>query len=131
MTKGLAIGLTLVVALDTAGQLIWKEAVIHLPADAEGWYLVSAVFMQPWFWLVAAIFLLQLLNWLHVLEGADLSFALPITSLSYVTVAYFSHLWFAEPFGLTKVVGIVCVLVGVGMIGSGNPQQNSHSQEKR
>ncbi|MBF0183789.1 MAG: hypothetical protein HQM06_05270 [Magnetococcales bacterium] len=122
MTRRLALGLALVVSLDTAGQLLWKEAVNRLPEGSDGWQLLQAALTQPWFALVGAIFLLQLINWLQVLQGADLSFALPITSLSYVTVAFCSHQLYAEPIGLYKSLGIVFVLIGVGLIGSGTPQ---------
>ncbi|MBF0421772.1 MAG: hypothetical protein HQL73_02145 [Magnetococcales bacterium] len=122
MTRKLAMGLILVVVLDTLGQLLWKWTAARLPEWQSGWQMTSAILEQPWFLVVAAVFLFQLFNWLKVLEGADLSFALPITSLSYVTVAFFSNRMFDEPIGASKIVGIACVLAGVGWIGMGKPQ---------
>ncbi len=122
--RKLAIGLGLVVVLDTAGQLLWKFAVGNLPDWQSPWQAVDTILHQPLFLLVVGVLLLQLFNWLEVLEKSDLSFALPITSLSYVTVAGLSHLWLGEPLGTAKVVGIACVLAGVALIGSGEPQQN-------
>ena len=69
--------------------------------------------------IVAVIFLLQLFNWLKVLGQADLSFATPITSLSFVTVAGLSTLLFDEPVGAAKVAGILCILAGVWVISQG------------
>lgn len=122
--RKLVIGLGLVIILDTAGQLLWKFAVENLPATAALWEMVEAVLHEPWFLVVAAIFLCQLANWLKVLERADLSFALPITSLSYITVLGLSCLLFDEPVGLVKGVGVACVLTGVWLIGQGDPQRS-------
>lgn len=121
--RKLAMGLGLVVALDTAGQLLWKYAASSLPDWQSPWQAIQAVLHQPLFLLVVGVLLLQLFNWLKVLEKSDLSFALPITSLSYVTVAGLSHLWLGEPVGSSKIVGIACVLAGVALIGTGEPQQ--------
>ena len=124
LTPILAIGLMLAIILDTAGQLLWKFAVGTLP-NAGFWPSAKAVLAQPLFVGVAAIFLLQLFNWLKVLDQADLSFAQPITSLSYVTVAGLSKLLFDEPVGAIKVAGILCILAGVWVISRGRRQTNA------
>lgn len=77
---------------------------------------------QPWFIVLAAIFLLQLFNWMKVLEHADLSFAQPITSLSYVTVCVLSAILFGEHIGAVKIAGVLCVLAGVWLVSQGEPQ---------
>ncbi|MEO5340581.1 MAG: EamA family transporter [Magnetococcus sp. MYC-9] len=117
----LVAALLLAILLDTAAQLLWKWAVAGLPDAADPWLLLRAVVGQPLFLIVAALFLLQLFNWLKVLDHADLSFAQPITSLSYVTVTGLSMLLFDEPLGLLKMAGILCILVGVWIISQGQP----------
>ena len=117
----LAIGLALATILDTAGQLLWKFCVASLPNTSGLWQTAEAVLRQPLFILLAGIFLCQLVNWMKVLEHADLSFAQPITSLSYVTVCVLSAILFGEHIGIAKTAGVVCVLGGVWLVSQGKP----------
>ena len=57
-----------------------------------------------------------MINWLKVLELADLSFAQPITALSYVSVCILSTLYLGESIGALKVLGISFVLAGAWFI---------------
>jgi drug/metabolite transporter (DMT)-like permease len=122
----LAIGLALATILDTAGQLLWKFCVANLPQNSGLWQTADAVFRQPLFLILATIFLCQLINWMKVLERADLSFAQPVTSLSYVTVCFLSAILFGENIGPAKMAGVICVLVGVWLI-----SQSQHAQHPR
>jgi drug/metabolite transporter (DMT)-like permease len=117
----LAFGLTVAITLDTAGQLLWKVCITGLPANSDPWSIASAVFHQPLFIVLAAIFLAQLFNWLRVLELADLSYAQPITSLSYVTVCLLSAYLLGEHIGFVKALGVFCVLCGVLLLSRGKP----------
>jgi len=115
----LAIGLTITIVLDTAAQLVWKAAALRLPPLAAPADVAQAVLHQPLFIVLGLIFLLQLLVWLKVLEHADLSFAQPITALSYVTVCGFSVLWFGETLDARKLVGIALLLLGIWFVSRG------------
>jgi drug/metabolite transporter (DMT)-like permease len=75
--------------------------------------------------LVAVFFVAQLWNWLRVLQIADLSYAQPITALSYITVLGLSALWFGEHIDALKVVGIVLILAGVWFISRGPHHSNA------
>jgi drug/metabolite transporter (DMT)-like permease len=122
----LAFGIALATILDTAGQLLWKYCVNLLPADAGLSQTAWAVLQQPMFIVLAAVFLLQLFNWMKVLEHADLSFAQPITSLSYVTVCVLSAILFGEHIGTAKIAGVVCVLGGVWLVSQSEPQSKDN-----
>ena len=122
----LAIGIALATILDTAGQLLWKFCVASLPATSGLLQAGEAVLRQPLFIVLAAIFLFQLFNWMKVLEHADLSFAQPITSLSYVTVCVLSAVLFGEHIGLAKITGVLCVLGGVWLISQGKPLEHKN-----
>lgn len=117
----LAFGLALATLLDTAGQLLWKFCVDGLPPVSGLWPVVEAVLRQPLFLVLAAIFLLQLFNWMKVLEHADLSYAQPITSLSYIAVCVLSAILFGEHIGIAKIAGVLCVLGGVWLVSQGKP----------
>jgi drug/metabolite transporter (DMT)-like permease len=75
--------------------------------------------------LVAVFFIAQLWNWLRVLQISDLSYAQPITALSYITVLGLSALWFGEHIDALKVVGIVLILAGVWFISRGPHHSNA------
>lgn len=125
LTRGLAVGLLLAIILDTVGQLLWKFAVERLPDTPTLWSTIEAVAQQPWFLAVVVVFLCQLFVWLKVLEDVDLSFAQPITSLSYLTVCGLSWVMFDDRIGLVKGAGILCVLAGVWLISRGKRQTHA------
>src|SRR5581483_10521451 len=103
------LGLALAVVLDTFVQLAWKTAAQAAPAADP----VRGLLASPWFWAAMAGFAAQLANWLGVLARADLSFAQPITALSYVTVLALSRLWLHEPVGPARAAGVGLILLGV------------------
>ena len=120
-THALVIGLAFAIILDTAGQLLWKFCVASLPPSPGLWQTAESVLRQPLFLVLAGIFLCQLVNWMKVLEHADLSFVQPVTSLSYVTVCVLSAIWFDEHIGIAKTAGILCVLSGVWLVSQSEP----------
>jgi len=69
--------------------------------------------------LVVVLFVAQLTNWLRVLELSDLSYAQPITALSYVSVLWFSVTWLGEQLDPLKIAGIVLIMAGVWFISRG------------
>jgi len=127
----LATGLALAILLDTAGQLLWKVCIASIPPDVGVKSTVSAVLRQPLFIALAATFLCQLFNWLKVLKRADLSYAQPITSLSYVTVCALSALLLGEHVGIAKVIGILSVLAGVMLVSQSKPLSQRDPGEPR
>ena len=71
------------------------------------------------------IFVAQLINWLRVLEMSDLSYSQPITSLSYITVLWFSVSWLGEQLDPLKIAGILLILAGVWFISRGPHHSNA------
>jgi drug/metabolite transporter (DMT)-like permease len=125
-SKGrLIVGLALAIAFDTAGQLLWKFIAASLPGTASLWPMLEAMLRQPLILVLVGIFVCQLLNWLKVLEHADLSYAQPITSLSYVTVCACSAPLFGEHIGFANAAGIVCILSGVWLLSQSSPLAGS------
>ena len=108
----LVIGLAVAIALDTGLQLVWKVGVADIP-DTSIWDAAVAVATNPIFILVVALMAAQLVNWLKVLDHADLSYAKPFTSLSYVTVCALSVLVLGEHIAPLQILGIVIVVAGV------------------
>jgi drug/metabolite transporter (DMT)-like permease len=112
----LVCGLALAIILDTAVQVLWKTAVLTLPPVSSAWGLVAAVLDHPLFLGVAFLLVCQLFNWLKVLDHADLSYAQPITSLSYVSVCLCSVFYLKEAIDILQLLGITFILAGVWFI---------------
>jgi drug/metabolite transporter (DMT)-like permease len=112
----LVIGLTLAVVFDTIQQLAWKVGMDAIPESASPWGLVEAATREPLLGLVAALMVVRLINWLRVLKLADLSYAQPITSLSYVTVTVASALFLHETLTSLQIVGMAIIMAGVWCI---------------
>lgn len=117
----LVIGLVAAVLLDTGVQIFWKIGVIDIPDSVLPWDLLGAVVERPIFLLVLALMLAQLVNWLQVLSLADLSFAKPFTSLSYVTVSAVSFFWLGERLHMVQVLGIAIIIAGVWCVSRSQP----------
>ena len=110
------IGLTLAVILDTAVQICWKSSVLTVP---DNFGLLDTLWKTagvPLFWLTMVLFISQFVNWMTVLEKADLSYAQPITALSYITVAILSSAFLRESITVSKIAGIALILLGVAFV---------------
>ena len=90
------------------------------------WKLAATDFEPLVVTLVVVIFIAQLINWLRVLELSDLSYSQPITSLSYITVLWFSVAWLGEELDPLKIAGIALIIAGVWFISRG--PHHSHAR---
>jgi drug/metabolite transporter (DMT)-like permease len=112
----LVVGLGLAVVFDTIQQLAWKTGIVAMPETTSPSATIEAVLHEPLFALVAILMVLRLINWLKVLEVVDLSYAQPITSLSYVSVTALSALYLGETLTPLQIVGMVIIVGGVWCI---------------
>jgi multidrug transporter EmrE-like cation transporter len=112
--------LTMAIAMDTIVQLCWKFAVGQVPDTIGLWHSVVAVLHEPLFHVALLVFVLQFFNWMIVLAHADLSYAQPITALSYVTVSGASMAMFHESLSPLRVAGLAMILIGVWVISRTN-----------
>src|SRR5580700_10813001 len=112
----LAIGLLIAILLDTVLQIVWKSAVLSLPSDGSPWLNMPAILHSPRFIFLILLMAWQFFNWLMVLGDADLSYAQPLTALSYVSVFCLSVFYFKEAADLIRITGILFVLAGVWFI---------------
>lgn len=103
---------------------------MRLPPLTEFADVVKTGLHQPLFIVLGLIFVLQLVVWLKVLEHADLSFAQPITALSYVTVCGLSVLWFEETLDARRLVGLALILLGIWFVSRGSALTTSGVEAK-
>ena len=109
-------GLALAVILDTFVQIAWKQSMAAVPTDHGLVAGMLAAAHSPLFYLAMLGFAAQLFNWTRVLAKADLSFAQPITALSYISVLAISRLALHEAMSSTKLTGVILILAGVAFI---------------
>ena len=72
-------------------------------------------------WVIGGIVLLLgfFASYLTALSWADLTFVLPSTSVSYVIVALLSRFWLQEQISLSRWLGILLIVCGVGFVANG------------
>ena len=116
LPRAVVVGLGLAIILDTFIQVTWKVAASGAAAEAPLADALQTIMASPWFAAAMIAFTLQLVNWVRVLSRADLSFAQPITALSYITVLGVSAICLREPITLTRVAGVGLILIGVWLI---------------
>ncbi len=109
-------GLILAIVLDTIVHVVWKLAVDGIPEDASIAATVEGTLRSPFFYGAMLAFGAQFYNWMRVLGSTDLSFAQPITAVSYVTVLAISGLFLHEDITPNKLVGAGLILLGVAFI---------------
>ena len=114
----LVVGLGIAVATDTALQLVWKTGIADLPETDSVVEMIAAVARAPIFILVVVLMAIQLVNWLKVLDHADLSYAKPFTALSYVTVSILSVVLLGETIAPAQLAGVAIVVTGVWCVAS-------------
>jgi drug/metabolite transporter (DMT)-like permease len=112
----LTVGLALAIALDTAVQIFWKTAVDAVPVADSAGTTAWALLQHPLIIAVIVLKIGQLFNWLMVLAHADLSYAQPITSLSYVSVCILSVVYLHERVDSLEVAGVSLMLAGVWFV---------------
>jgi drug/metabolite transporter (DMT)-like permease len=112
------IGLAVAIVLDTTAQLCWKAATFHASASTSMWQTLIITFRQPLFHITVLLIILMFFNWMIVLSNADLSYAQPITALSYVTVSVAAVFLFGEIIPPQRMIGIAMILLGVWSISS-------------
>ena len=116
----LVFGLAAAVAIDTALQIFWKTAVLKLPESADSLASMMSMFREPLFIVVICMMSLQFINWMTVLNQADLSFAQPFTALSYVSVGILSAIFLGETVDSLQMAGVAFVIAGVWFISRTN-----------
>lgn len=112
----LTLGLILAIALDTGVQLLLKMVASGISDEASQWEMLVNTLGQPLFFACAGLMVLQLFNWLEVLKLSDLSYAQPISSLSYASVYILSAIYLGEKIDALQIVGIIIIVAGVWCI---------------
>lgn len=111
----------LTIILTVYGQIVvkWQVAGLGtLPADFfEKLQALAGLLINPWIISVFVAAFLAAMSWMAAMTRLELSYAYPFVSLTFPSVLILSVLFFNEPIGWQKIVGIVFIVTGV-VIGS-------------
>jgi drug/metabolite transporter (DMT)-like permease len=92
------------------------------PVSFSNLGLLLAALKNPW---VIAGILLLLASYLTALSWADLTFVLPSTAFGYIVVALLAHFWQHEHISVSRWLGIILIVCGVGFVANG-PSLTEH-----
>lgn len=73
-------------------------------------------FLNPWVSLGIALLAVWLFAHITILSWADLSYVLPVTSISYVLTAFLGRIFLHEEISVWRWAGILLIMAGVAMV---------------
>jgi drug/metabolite transporter (DMT)-like permease len=112
-----SVGLILAsVAFGAVGQLILKAAMNGLGQVQFSLDTLLRMATSPLLLLGIGIFAISTLLWLLALTKADLSFAYPFLSLTYIAVLIGGALLFRERVTFVRVLGFAVIVTGVWIV---------------
>jgi drug/metabolite transporter (DMT)-like permease len=121
-TEGILL-IILMIALSLIFQVQMKQFAASLGSaigKAQHWSgAVSAVVAASLSWrglLIVVLAGLAFLLWLLALMRLELSFALPIASISYLISALGGGLWLGEQLSWIRVLGLVTTAIGIWLV---------------
>jgi drug/metabolite transporter (DMT)-like permease len=107
------------VVLTSLGQLFFKKGMMildHQHQQASLWKLMGYAFGNGYVLLGFLSFGAGAVLWLAVLAKEEVSYAYPLSSLGYIIVLIGSFLLFQEHISLSRVIGILLLVMGVFFI---------------
>lgn len=110
--------------LAVAGQLCLKHGMTRLGEMKSAARLVQNIpelFKSVWVLIGLIAYIVSTLIWMVVLKLADLSFAYPFISLSYVFVIIASRIVFRENIDFYKIIAILFIISGVLVLSMSPP----------
>ncbi|WP_024872251.1 4-amino-4-deoxy-L-arabinose-phosphoundecaprenol flippase subunit ArnE [Tolumonas lignilytica] len=105
----------LVSLLTCCGQLCQKQAVENWRHQSLSW---QAKLLDRWLLAGIGSLGLGMAVWLIVLQYVPLSIAYPMLSLNFVLVTLVARFWFGEQTHWRGWAGIVCIMLGVILMGA-------------
>ena len=72
-----------------------------------------ALAINPWFLAGLVLYAASVVNWVVVLSRLDLGLAYPLMSAGYILSFLAGVYWFHEPVSVTRIAGIVIIILGV------------------
>jgi len=108
------------VILNTIAQIALKAGMDKVGQFKYCWSNVVPIFTQiacnPY--IIGALFIygFAVVVWMLVLSRVEVSIAYPMISLGYITTALAAYYYFDEPLSVTRIAGIVVIILGVYLV---------------
>lgn len=102
-----------------SGQLLFKAALNEIGELQLSIDMFISMATSPLLLLGLAVFGISALLWLTALMKAELSFAYPFLSLSYVIVLVGGAVLFGEEITLTRILGFILIIIGLLVVANG------------
>ncbi|MGM9992183.1 MAG: EamA family transporter [Candidatus Bruticola sp.] len=100
---------------------------------SQVWDIVLNLLCCGTFWLAIVCFLSFFITWLSVLSYEDLSFALPLTAITYILNAFLAGPMLGEQLSPTRWLGTIIIGLGVVFVSLSEGQKaqpNCNSESK-
>ncbi len=108
------------VLFNTIAQIILKTGMTKIGTFDFNWSnlfpVANKIITSPWIIWGMVIYAGSVGLWLMVLSRTAVSTAYPMVSLGYITSTIAAYYLFGEAITLTKVLGIIAILIGVYLI---------------
>jgi multidrug transporter EmrE-like cation transporter len=109
--------LFLAIVCSVVGQILMKFGMTQLGGiDNISLPILLQMLLNPLVFSGIASYGVGFIAYIFALSKLDQSFAYPMFSLGYVLVAVFNWTVMREPFSVTRLVGVVVILVGVWLL---------------
>ena len=82
-------------------------------------HVVLRSLRQPWMWVGLAMMALAFFSLLMLLSWENVSFAVPVTALSYVMAAFGAKFLLGEQVCVPRWIGVGLVCIGVSLVWAG------------
>ncbi len=104
--------LALCISAEIGRELCFKSASNR--ADAKAY--VFGLAGQPLLWLGLALYVVEMVSWVVVLQRFALSIAYPLMTLTYAGIPLASHLVLKEKMTHNQIFGAFLITIGVGIV---------------
>jgi drug/metabolite transporter (DMT)-like permease len=94
-------------------------AATHGDITLAHWTLTFYALGNPWVIAGMALLTFFFVSYLSALSWADLTYVLPATAIGYVVLALGARFWLHEHIPLTRWIGILMIVAGVGFVAGG------------
>ncbi|MDD3642896.1 MAG: EamA family transporter [Candidatus Krumholzibacteria bacterium] len=109
----------LTVCLNTAGQFLMKAGINRIGKIDISRFIefLPKVVASPFIIGGFVSYAMSAVLWIVILSRAELSWAFPMVSLSYVITALLSPVLLGETFSILRFVGVLVICAGVFIVG--------------
>lgn len=90
--------------------LLIGNVAVSLAAIME---LIPKAALNIYIWGGMACYAISILVWLVVLSKVEVSYAYPFLSIGYIVTAFIGYFFLGESMGMSKIIGILTICVGI------------------